>query len=267
TSSSELIPGLGHQEAMLCLARLPRSERLVFYTVSKAFYQLVRSGKLESWRRSVGVVMERHCFVCLTTPGGGCCWKGVCLDTGKWWPLPPRAQDGDELFGSVMTGTQLLVLGRHSLWTYCLRSDKWLAPATPPAYECAFGSSEHTAFVAGGIDEQGFASTAAAVYTSTTSSWKFLPDTNKARRSCSGVCMDGKIYVLGGVSQTGLPMYCGEEFDPALKSWTVIDNMVPWSEHHMRPLVTVLDNELFGLNTRTKSLVIYCKRSNTWKAI
>ncbi|PHU02665.1 F-box/kelch-repeat protein [Capsicum chinense] len=67
---------------------------------------------------------------------------------------------------------------------------------------CFFGKSlGEIAIFAGGCDLQGKIHSSAELYDSETATWKTLRSMNKPRKMCSGVFMDGKFYVLGGIGE------------------------------------------------------------------
>ena len=53
--------------------------------------------------------------------------------------------------------------------------------------------------MAGGCDSKGNLLSSAELYNSTTESWCTLPRMHKPRKLCSGVFIDCKFYVIGGV--------------------------------------------------------------------
>lgn len=69
------------------------------------------------------------------------------------------------------------------------------------APRCLFGSASlgAIAILAGGCDSRGIILSSAEIYNSEDGSWRVLPSMNRPRKMCSGVFMDGKFYVIGGV--------------------------------------------------------------------
>lgn len=62
----------------------------------------------------------------------------------------------------------------------------------------------------------------------------------KLRKMCSGVFMDGKFYVIGGIGgNEGRVLICGEEFDFYIRIWKEILNMF------FGNCVEVLENDMF----------------------
>lgn len=66
---------------------------------------------------------------------------------------------------------------------------------------CLFGSASfgEIAIVVGSCDLQGNILSSTELYNSEIGTWVTLPSMSKARKMCSGVFMDGKFYVIGGI--------------------------------------------------------------------
>ncbi|THU74251.1 hypothetical protein C4D60_Mb04t31410 [Musa balbisiana] len=77
---------------------------------------------------------------------------------------------------------------------------------------CLFGSASLgvKAIIAGGINAQGDIVSTAEIYNSETHTWETLPSMNRARKMCSGVFMDGKFYVIGGMASNTKVLTCGK---------------------------------------------------------
>lgn len=118
-----------------------------------------------------------------------------------------------------------------------------------------FGSASlgEIAILAGGCDSEGNILSSAELYNSETQTWNTLPSMNKPRKMCSGVFMDGKFYVIGGIggSDSGL-LTCGEEYEMERRIWTEIPNMGAARDAEAPatleapPLVAVINNELYA---------------------
>ncbi|KAI4974160.1 hypothetical protein ZWY2020_047440 [Hordeum vulgare] len=92
---------------------------------------------------------------------------------------------------------------------------------------------------------------------------------NRARYGCSGAFMDGKLYVIGGVSSSSHEVLtCGEEYDLNLRSWRVIDNMSQGLNRTFigtPPLLAVVNNELYAADySENNHLKQYDKLDNKW---
>eukprot|EP00494_Astrolonche_serrata_P017316 UN17498 len=75
------------------------------------------------------------------------------------------------------------------------------------------------------MDSFGSVLSSAELYNSETKSWITLLSMNKRRRMCSGVFMDGKFYVIGGMASNTEVLTCGEEYDLEKGTWRLIENM------------------------------------------
>ena len=103
----------------------------------------------------------------------------------------------------------------------------------------------------------------AEMYNSELQTWTTLPNMNKPRKMCSGVFMDGKFYVIGGIGG-------GEEYDLVAKKWTEIPEMSPPRSREMPasaeapPLVAVVNNELYAADHAGMVVRKYDKESKKW---
>ncbi|PHT30067.1 F-box/kelch-repeat protein [Capsicum baccatum] len=87
--------------------------------------------------------------------------------------------------------------------------------------------------------------------------WRTLRSMNKSCKMCSGVFMDGKFYVIGGIGgAVSKLLTCAEEYDLATGRWTEIPNMSPVRPNlrndipatsEAPPLLVVVNNQLFIL--------------------
>jgi hypothetical protein len=110
------------------------------------------------------------------------------------------------------------------------------------------------------------------MYDSERKDWGALPNMNRARKLCSGVFMDGKLYVIGGRGSKNEEWACGEEYDFVQGSWRVIDNMCEGLNVKMAgapPLVAVVKNELYAADYSEENVKKYDKQNkkvdHTWK--
>ncbi|KAJ6697197.1 hypothetical protein OIU85_003550 [Salix viminalis] len=95
---------------------------------------------------------------------------------------------------------------------------------------------------------------------------------NLPRKLCSGFFMDGKFYVIGGMSSQTDCLSCGEEYNIETRTWTRIENMYPLpSAGHpaMRspPLVAVVNNQLYSADQATNEVKSYNKTNNSWSVV
>ncbi|KAI7752768.1 hypothetical protein M8C21_021200 [Ambrosia artemisiifolia] len=168
---------------------------------------------------------------------------------------------------SLAVGTELLVLGKEVL-DHLMNEPR-----------CLFGSASlgEIAIVAGGSDPNGNIVNSAELYNSETGAWETLPNMLKPRKMCSGVFMDKKFYVIGGIGGTDMkPLTCGEEYDLGTRVWKEIPNMSPiraggaanaTSATEAPPLVAVVDNELYAADCADMEVRKYDKERKEWATV
>jgi hypothetical protein len=107
------------------------------------------------------------------------------------------------------------------------------------------------------------------LYNSEAGRWEALPDMNLARKLASGFFMDGKFYVIGGVSSQRDPLTCGGEYNLETRTWRRIHAMYPGgtSASQSPPLVAVLNNQLYAADQLTNVVKKYDKVNNTWNIV
>lgn len=276
TEEYPYVPGLADDLALLCLARVPRSDHERFRTVNRKFSALTESGDLFKVRRRNGIVEQWVYMVA----SGQLHWQSFDPKGRKWRRLPPFEADycyhsSDKESFSV--GTQLLVVGRNAceglvIWRYDLISNQWAKGSMMHTPRCLYGwaSCGQFAYVAGGLTLSGELLQSAERYDPDCEQWKILPAMNQCRKFCSGCFMDGKFYVIGGEGVDGY-LTSAEVYDPITKTWTVIPDMLPRestpSFSGAPPLIAVVKNELYALEAESNQLKVYLKKSNSWKVL
>jgi hypothetical protein len=133
----------------------------------------------------------------------------------------------------------------------------------------ASGSSGEIAIVAGGCDRNGQVLRSAELYNSEAGHWETLPDMNLPRRLSSGFFMDGKFYVIGGVTSERVSLTCGEEYDLGTRTWRRINDMYPGgtSASQSPPLIAIVNNQLYAADQSTNVVKKYDKANNTWNIV
>ncbi|KAF5740462.1 F-box/kelch-repeat protein [Tripterygium wilfordii] len=274
---ADYIPSLSYELEPLILARVPRSEYLKFSFVNQDFKQLLESGDIYKIRRAIGV---RESSVFMLASGDS-----------RWWvfdrqfkshrklpdiPSDPCFSLGDK--ESLCAGSHLIVSGKEIegvvVWRYEYETNSWKKGPSMITPRCLFASAScgSLAFVAGGI---GMGSTmevlnSAEKYNPDNKSWVSLPRMNQPRKLCSGCFMDNKFYVIGGQDEEGNNITYGEAFDVERGAWELIDDMLkdtPFATFQSPPLVAVVNNELYSLETFSNELRVYLKKSNKWKML
>jgi len=157
----------------------------------------------------------------------------------------------------------------------------WSSGTNMNESRCLFGSASlgEIAILAGGCNSHGTILSSAELYNSELGIWKTLPSMKKPRKMCSGVFMDGKFYVIGGIGGTESKLLtCGEEYDLETETWTEIPNMSPVRTDVGRefnlpatseapPLIAVVNNELYAADYADTALRKYDKNNKVWTTV
>lgn len=268
--SDSLLPGLIDDVALNCLAWASRSDHASLACINTRFNKLIKSGFLYGLRKQLGNL--EHWVYMVRDPRG---WEAFDLVRKKWMTLP--RMPCDECFNhadkeSLAVDGQLLVFGRElldfAIWKYSVIHHSWSKCLGMNRPRCLFGSGSlgSIAIVAGGSDKNGNVLKSAELYDSMLGRWELLPHMHTPRRLCSGFFMDGKFYVIGGMSSPTVSLTCGEEYDLEAKRWRRIENMYPYVNRAAQapPLVAVVDNQLYLVEPLTNMVKKYDKQKNTW---
>ena len=280
---SSLIHQLGRDISINCLLRCPRSEYGSIASLNRSFRSLIRGGELYRLRRQSDIVEHWVYFSCTLLE-----WEAYDPNHNRWMHLPRMTSN--ECFmcsdkESLAVGTELLVFGKeitsHVIYRYSILTNTWSSGMRMNTPRCLFGSASlgEIAILAGGCDPHGNILSSAELYNSETGTWRTLPSMNKPRKMCSGVFMDGKFYVIGGIG-AGNPksLTCGEVYDLETATWTEIPNMFPArnggvgmidapAAAEAPPLVAVVKNTLYAADYAEKVVRRYDKKRNEWFTI
>lgn len=280
SDTSSLINQLGRELSISCLLHCSRSDYGTIASLNKSFQSIVQSGLLYKLRRKMGIVEHWVYFSCNLLE-----WEAFDPFHCRWMHLP--RMNANECFmcsdkESLAVGTELLVFGKeiesHVIYRYSILTNKWTSGMKMNMPRCLFGSASlgEIAILAGGCDPAGNVLSSAELYNSETGTWINIPSMNKARKMCSGVFMDGKFYVLGGIGTGNTTMLtCGEVYDLEAKTWRVIPDMFPArnggtggneipAAAEAPPLVAVANNELYAADYALKEVRKYDKEKNVW---
>ncbi|KAL5553880.1 hypothetical protein UlMin_041281 [Ulmus minor] len=281
SDSGSLIGRIGRDNSISCLLRCSRSDYGSIASVNNSFRNLIRSGELYKLRRINGIIEHWVYFSCQLLE-----WEAFDPVRRKWMHLP--RMDSNECFmcsdkESLAVGTELLVFGKelnaHVIHRYSLLSNSWSAGARMNAPRCLFGSASlgEIAILAGGCDSEGNILHTAELYNSETQTWETLPEMKQRRKMCSGVFMDGKFYVIGGIGGPDLRVLtCGEEYDLKTRTWTEIPNMSPGrsaaanempATAEAPPLVAVVKDELYAADYADMEVKKYDKATKVWSTV
>ncbi|OMO85343.1 Kelch repeat type 1 [Corchorus capsularis] len=122
---------------------------------------------------------------------------------------------------------------------------------------------------AGGIGTEAVLNSAEK-YNPETKSWEPLSSMHQKRKLCSGCFMDNKFYVIGGRDENDKALSCGEAYDKDKNTWELIPDMLKGNTvatSQSPPLVAVVNNDLYCLETSSNELRVYLKKSNEWKKL
>ncbi|CAF1925504.1 unnamed protein product [Brassica oleracea var. botrytis] len=263
-----LINDIGRDNSISCLLRCSRSDYPSIASLNRSFRSLVNSGDIYRLRRQNMIVEHWVYFSCQLLE-----WVAFDPVERRWMNLPTMPSGVTFMCAdkeSLAVGTDLLVLGKdddssHVVYRYSLLTNSWSPGERMNSPRCLFGSASlgEIAIFAGGCDSLGKISDVAEMYNSELQSWTTLPNMNKPRKMCSGVFMDGKFYVIGGVGG-------GEEYDLATKKWTEIPEMSPPRSRETPasaeapPLVAVVNNQLYAADHAGMEVRKYDKESKRW---
>ncbi|XP_042511510.1 F-box/kelch-repeat protein At5g60570-like [Macadamia integrifolia] len=272
-SCDSFLPGLHDDIVLTCLAWARRSDYASLACLNRRFNSLIASGSLYGLRKQMGIAEHWVYLVC--DPRG---WEAFDPMRKKWMRLPKIPCD--ECFNhadkeSLAVGSELLVFGRELLdfatWKYSLVRRNWVRCQGMNLPRCLFGSSSFgsISIVAGGSDKKGKILESAELYDSETGRWELLPNMHSPRKLCSGFFMDGKFYVIGGMSSHTVSLTCGEEYNLKTRKWTKIEGMYPNVNQVAQapPLVAVVDNQLYAVEHSTNMVKKYAKEKNTWAVL
>lgn len=282
SDSTSLIHQIGRDLSISCLVRCSRSDFDSIASLNQNFRTLVRSGELYRLRRQLGIVEQWVYYSSNLFE-----WEAFDPILRKWMKLP--RMDVNECFmcsdkESLAVGTELLVFGKeiysHVVYKYSVLTNSWSSGMITNTPRCLFGSASlgTIGIVAGGCDTQGRCLSSAELYDSESGTWTNLPSMHKPRKMCSGVFMDGKFYVIGGIGEDNInELNCGEEYDLEKRSWREIPNMFPLHNNgdgssapatsKAPPLLAVVKNELYAAYHARQELRKYDKERNLWITI
>lgn len=281
SDSGSLLPRMNRDSSITCLSRCSRSDYGSLASLNSSFRNIIRSGELYAWRRLNGIIEHWIYFSCALLE-----WEAYDPIRERWMHLPRMASN--ECFmcsdkESLAVGTELLVFGRelrsHVIYRYSLLTNSWESGMRMNAPRCLFGSASlgEIAILAGGCDSDGHILDSAELYNSENQTWEVLPSMNKPRKMCSGVFMDGKFYVIGGIGgRESKLLTCGEEYNLQTRTWSEIPNMSPGrsargaempATAEAPPLVAVVNNELYAADYADMELKKYDKERKLWFTI
>ncbi|KAL2904447.1 F-box/kelch-repeat protein SKIP11 [Bienertia sinuspersici] len=274
---------IGRDMTINCLLRCSRADYGSIASLNRSFRSLVKSGEIYRLRRQQNVIEHWVYFSCRLLE-----WVAFDPVTRRWMQLP--RMNSNECFmcsdkESLAVGTELLVFGKdlmsHVIYKYSILTNSWSSGMSMNSPRCLFGSASlgEIAIFAGGCDSQGSILSSAELYDSERQTWVTLPSMNKPRKMCSGIFMDGKFYVIGGIGgNDSRVLTCGEEFDLSTRTWREIPNMSPGNRGaapdngmpapaEAPPLVAVVNNQLYAADYADMEVKKYNKEIREWATV
>ncbi|XP_024543746.1 F-box/kelch-repeat protein At1g55270 [Selaginella moellendorffii] len=212
-----LIPGLPHDVALQCLARVPRVEHCLLRAVCRSWRWIVETPDFVEQRRLLG-----------------CAEDWLYLHVGTSPHLDERRdRDGSSKRGSSSGGKWQLV-GGFSLW-HALDPYRYKWHALPPipydesvtGGQVVLGATSvvmnGNLFVIGGAPFGKAAIRDVWVYNPLRNRWKRAAQMITPRFACLAATIKGKLYVIGGSGichLTGYSLPCLEVYNPKTDSWS-----------------------------------------------
>ncbi|KAL8550339.1 hypothetical protein ACS0TY_008966 [Phlomoides rotata] len=281
SDTRSLINLIGRDNSISCLIRCSRGDYGAIASLNRSFRSLIRSGDLYRLRRLNGVVEHWVYVSCQMLE-----WEAFDPVRRRWMQLPRMPPNDCFVYAdkeSLAVGTELLVFGgvlmSPVIYRYSLLTNTWTTGMSMNAPRCLFGSASlgEIAILAGGCDTQGILNSA-EMYNSESGMWTTLPTMHKKRKMCSGVFMDKKFYVIGGIDSDLKLLTCGEEYDLDTRTWTEIPNMSPVGSGAPRdneppatseapPLIAVVNNQLYAADYADMEVRKYDKINRNWVTV
>lgn len=275
SDSTSLITQIGLDLTIKCLLHSSRSDYGSIASLNREFRALIRNGEIYKLRRKMGIIEHWVYFSCNLFK-----WEAFDPIRHRWMRLP--TMDCNECFmcsdkESLAVGTELLVFGKeidtHVVYKYSILTNSWSPGNKTTNPRCLFASASlnEIAIVAGGCSPSGTILNSAELYNSEIGTWVSLNSMNKRRKMCSGVFMDSKFYVIGGIDENCNQLTCGEVYDLKTGVWTVIPGMLPVvagqnapATAKAPPLVAVVKDELYAGFYEEQEVRRYDKGRNVW---
>ncbi|KAF8103614.1 hypothetical protein N665_0187s0015, partial [Sinapis alba] len=232
------------------ISRLPCFEYWKLQFLNKKFLELLKSCENFRVRQERGLVKPYAIF----HSGAESNLKMFDKDFKTFRRLP-KVRSSDYCF--FYSDKETISVG-IVVFCYELENDKWFKgpPVITPRTMYGSASRGKPAFFAGGIQMDGNENPMVV---------------QTARKFSSGCFLRGKFYVLGGRDENDKHLTCGESYDEATNSWELIPYMLKDMTFIMPskspPLIAVVDENLYMLETSLNELRVYDINTNIWKKL
>ncbi|CAA6665087.1 unnamed protein product [Spirodela intermedia] len=243
--SPRLIPSLPDEISFQILARIPRICYLDMKLVSRSWKAAVTSNELFEIRKELGT-REEWLYILTKIEEEKVLWHALDPTARKWQKLPPMPN-------VVYEDKSKKGLSSLHLWNVVGSSIKiadvikgWLghkdALDRMPFCGCAIGAVDGCLFVLGGFSKS-TAMRCVWKYDPRLNAWKEVNSMSIGRAYCKTGRLNGKLYVVGGVSQGRgglMPLQSAEVFDPCTGLWAPVPSM-PFSKAQVLPTPFLAD--------------------------
>ncbi|ONK64468.1 uncharacterized protein A4U43_C07F26390 [Asparagus officinalis] len=236
--SPRLIPYLPDEISVQILARVPRAHYLKLKSVSRRWKAAITSSEVFDVRKELKTT-EEWLYILAHAEEYRLCWYALDPLSGIWQRLPPMPDFVSNEESKRVSGLRMLnVMGSTIRIADVIRG--WLgrrdALDRMPFCGCAIGAADGCLYVLGGFSRSS-AMSCVWRYDPILNMWQEVSSMKTARAFCKTSLLNGKLYVVGGVSRGrgGLtPLQSAEVFDPETELWEQMPNM-PFSKAQILP--------------------------------
>lgn len=261
-----LIPGLNFDEAIQCIARVPRSAYGVLRCVNRSWRNLLSSSFIFSFRKNHGLC-EDWLYIMLRSTAGRYEWKAFQVSQRIWQSLPPMPSITLGAACAVLD-SKLFVIGgsqggipKRQVWIYDPCFNRWTValPMRVPREFAAAGAIGGKIYVVGGCLPGSWAGSIAwaETYDPLVGKWTIIasPPDRRERWMHGSAVLDDKLFAVGDLG--GLVM------DPCSNKWGSISASL---DRGWRGKVAVVKGMLFSWNYSDK-IMAYHLGKDDWRAL
>lgn len=237
-ANPRLIPCLPDEISVQILARVPRIHYLKLKSVSRRWKAAIISSEVFEVRKELQTT-EEWLYILAHAEEYKLSWYALDPLSGKWQRLPPMPDFVSNEESKRMSGLRMWnVMGSSIRIADVIRG--WLgrrdALDQMSFCGCAIGAVDGCLYVLGGFSRTS-AMRCVWRYDPILNMWQEVSSMTTARAFCKTSLLNGKLYVVGGVSRGrgGLtPLQSAEVFDPRTGLWEQMPNM-PFSKAQILP--------------------------------
>ncbi|KAJ4818001.1 F-box/kelch-repeat protein [Rhynchospora pubera] len=247
--NSRLIPSLPDEISLQILARIPRIHHLTLKSVSRNWRSAILSSDLFHLRKELQVT-EEWVYILTKMESNKLCWHGFDPVSGLWQQLPPmpyflhdetntrlrRGSNGSRMWNVI--GSTIRIADFVRGWFSRRDGAEQL-----PFCGCAVAAVGGCLYVLGGF-ARSLALSCVWRYDPRSNSWDQVGPMGSGRAFCKTGVLDGKLYVIGGVSRARNgrlnPLRSGEVFDPLTGTWEPVPDM-PFTKAQILPAAFLAD--------------------------